>query len=93
MAAPKGQTFSGSRLGYARSPVKTKGDVVNEDQVKGTAKQAEGEAQESWGDAKDNAGDAVDDVKEKAGDLKDKVGDMIDRDEEKDEAAKGTRSS
>ena len=65
--------------------------LVNEDQVKGKAKQAEGEAQESWGDAKEKVGDAVEGAKKEAGDLKDKVGNMLD--DEKDEAGQETSSS
>jgi uncharacterized protein YjbJ (UPF0337 family) len=43
---------------------RTKGDVVDEDRVKGKAKQGEGEIQETWGEAKDKARDMWDDAKD-----------------------------
>ena len=62
---------------------------MNDDQVKGTVKQAEGKAQAGWGDAKEKGGDALDDAKEKASDawesVKDKVDELQDRDPADDE--------
>ena len=69
---------------------------MNEDQVKGKAKQAEGQAQESWGDVKEKTDDTWDKAidkadatwekaKDKLDDLKvDEMKDKLDRDDEAD---------
>src|SRR4029453_9108229 len=64
------------------------GRTVNEDQVKGKAKQAEGQAQESWGDVKEKADDTWEEAKDKLDDLGDKIDelkDKVDRDDDKSE--------
>jgi uncharacterized protein YjbJ (UPF0337 family) len=64
---------SGDRVDRPR----TKGTVVNKDQLKGKVKQGEGKAQEAWGDTKEKADDLWDDAKRKASD----------RDKDDDESA------
>ncbi len=66
---------------------------MNEDQVKGKAKQAEGQAQESWGDVKEKADETWEEAKDKLDDLGDKIDEMkdkVDRDDD-DEGARGRR--
>ena len=55
------------------------GGTVNEDQVKGKAKQAEGQGQESWGDAKEKADETWEEAKDKLDDLGDKIGEIKDK--------------
>jgi uncharacterized protein YjbJ (UPF0337 family) len=79
-----------SRLygGVSLRSAKRGGGAVNEDQVKGKAKQAEGQGQESWGDAKDKADDVWEKAKDKLDDLDDKIDeikDKADRDDDKSE--------
>jgi uncharacterized protein YjbJ (UPF0337 family) len=80
--------------GRASSPRQQgKGATVDEDRVKGKAKETEGEIQQKWGEAKDKARDGWEDVKDKAEDLGDEAEDRLDERGERDEehAEQGSR--